>query len=53
MVRAAPELIGVYEVTFMVPSDSTVQTGDNLLAVGVIAEGNPEAFGQASKLPIQ
>jgi len=52
MVRAASELIGVYEVTFTVPS-SNVQPGDNVLSVGVIAQGNPEAFSQASLLHIQ
>jgi uncharacterized protein (TIGR03437 family) len=52
MVRAASELIGVYEVTFTVPS-SNVQPGDNVLSIGVIALGNPEFFSQPSKLPIQ
>jgi uncharacterized protein (TIGR03437 family) len=54
-VQASPDLIGVYVVSFIVPNDSTVQGGgvDNVLAVGVIAEGNPEQFGQPSKLPIQ
>jgi uncharacterized protein (TIGR03437 family) len=53
MVRASPELIGVYQVTFQIPSDSSVVGANNVLSVGVIALGNPEAFSQASLLPIQ
>lgn len=57
-VRAATDLIGVFEVVFEVPSNSSsnpIQTGDNLLSVGVIAQSNPVQFGQpsGSQLPIQ
>jgi uncharacterized protein (TIGR03437 family) len=54
-VEASPDLIGVYEVTFQVPSVPAVQVGDNILALGVVAEGNPIQFQQpgGSTLPIQ
>jgi uncharacterized protein (TIGR03437 family) len=54
-VRAAPELIGVYEVTFMVPNDPTLVGNNNVLAVGVTALGNPTQYQQpgGSKLAIQ
>jgi uncharacterized protein (TIGR03437 family) len=54
-VQASPDLIGVDEVTFTVPSVPSVQVGDNILALGVIAEGNPVQFQQpgGSILPIQ
>jgi adhesin/invasin len=53
-VQASPDLIGVDEVTFTVPSVPAVQVGDNILALGVIAEGNPVQFQQpgGSILPI-
>ena len=55
MVQAATELIGVYEVTFQVPNDPTLVGTNNVLAVGVTAEGNPTQYQQpgGSKLPIQ
>jgi uncharacterized protein (TIGR03437 family) len=55
MVQAAAELIGVYEVTFQVPNDPTLVGTNNILAVGVTAEGNPTQYQQpgGSKLPIQ
>ncbi len=55
-VQASPDLIGVYEVTFTVPTAPSVTSGvDNTLALGVIAESNPEQFQQpgGSLLPIQ
>ncbi len=53
-VTASPELIGVYQVNFQVPSNITT-AGDHVLAVGVIAEGNPIQFSQpgGSKLYVQ
>lgn len=55
MVRAATELIGVYEVTFQVPNDPNLVGTNNVLAVGVTALGNPTQYQQpgGSKLPIQ
>jgi len=55
MVRAATELIGVYEVTFQVPNDPSLVGTSNVLAVGVTALGNPIQYQQpgGSKLPIQ
>jgi Big-like domain-containing protein len=55
MVRAATELIGVYEVTFQVPNDPSLVGTNNVLAVGVTALGNPTQYQQpgGSKLPIQ
>jgi adhesin/invasin len=52
-VTASPELIGVYQVTFQVPANTTA--GDHILAVGVTAEGNPTQFQQpgGSKLFVQ
>lgn len=54
-VQASPDLIGVSEVTFQVPSVPAVQVGDNIIALGVVALGNPIQFQQpgGSKLPIQ
>jgi uncharacterized protein (TIGR03437 family) len=53
-VTASPELIGVYQVNFQVPASITTP-GDHVLAVGVIAEGNPIQFSQpgGSKLYVQ
>jgi uncharacterized protein (TIGR03437 family) len=55
MVRAATELIGVYEVTFQVPNDPSLVGNNNVLAVGVAAQGNPTQYQQpgGSKLAIQ
>jgi uncharacterized protein (TIGR03437 family) len=53
-VTASPELIGVYQVNFQVPTSITT-SGDHILAVGVTAEGNPTQFQQpgGSKLFVQ
>ena len=51
--RAAPSLIGVYEVAFEVPTDSP--TGNNIVlsvAVNVPGEGQTR-FSNGSKLPVQ
>ena len=53
--RAAPDLIGVYEVTFTLPSDNSVHSGDNVLAIGIAVPGNPTQYQQpgGSKFPVQ
>jgi uncharacterized protein (TIGR03437 family) len=50
--RLAPDLIGVYEVPFVVPSD--VATGNNVtFSIGVIPVGSGTAvYAQPSKIPI-
>jgi uncharacterized protein (TIGR03437 family) len=48
-VRAAPDLIGVYEVSFQVPTNSSstpLQSGDNILAVGVAVAGGSIQYQQ-------
>ncbi|HEY7391051.1 MAG TPA: hypothetical protein VH640_21215, partial [Bryobacteraceae bacterium] len=52
-VTASPELIGVYQVNFQVPANTTA--GDHILAIGVTAQSNPTQFQQpgGSKLLVQ
>jgi len=51
--RVAPDLIGVFEIPFLVPSDAA--TGDNVaFSVGVIPVGSSTAvYSATAKLPIQ
>jgi uncharacterized protein (TIGR03437 family) len=50
--RVSPNLIGVYEVAFQVPSGST--GNDVVLSVAVNAPGDSQTrFSNGSKLPIQ
>jgi len=54
LVRAAPNLIGVYEVTFQVPPDAPAGN-DVVLSIGITTLGNPTQYGgpSGSKIPIQ
>jgi uncharacterized protein (TIGR03437 family) len=54
-VTASPDLIGVYLVTFQIPSNTSTTAADHVLAVGVTAEGNPTQYQQpgGSKLYVQ
>jgi uncharacterized protein (TIGR03437 family) len=50
--RLAPDLLGVWEITFTVPTNA--RTGnDVVLSVAVTSEGNPVQFSQGSRIPIQ
>ena len=50
--RLAPDLIGVWEINFTVPTNA--RTGnDVVLSVAVTSEGNPVQFSQGSRIPIQ
>ncbi len=50
--RLAPELVGVWEIYFTVPTSA--RTGNDIvLSVAVTAEGNPPQFSQGSRIPIQ
>ena len=53
--RLSPNLIGVYEVAFEVPSGSGATAGnDVVLSVSVNANGDSQTrFSNGSKLPIQ
>jgi len=52
--RLSPNLIGVYEIAFQVPSDAPTGN-DVVLSVAVNApnDGNQTRFSNGSKLPIQ
>jgi uncharacterized protein (TIGR03437 family) len=57
LTRASPNLIGVYEITFQVPTTATdpnLKPGnDVVLVLAINALGNPTQFSQASSMPIQ
>jgi uncharacterized protein (TIGR03437 family) len=50
--RLAPDLLGVWEITFTVPANART-ANDVVLSVGVTSEGNPVQFSQGSRIPIQ
>ena len=52
LVRAVPNLIGVYEIAFQVPPDAPAGN-DVVLSVGITTEGNPTQYTQGSRIPIQ
>jgi uncharacterized protein (TIGR03437 family) len=57
LTRASPNLIGVYEVTFQVPTTATdpnLRPGNDVVLVfAVNALGNPTQYSQPSSMPIQ
>jgi uncharacterized protein (TIGR03437 family) len=57
LTRASPNLIGVYEISFQVPTTATdpnLKPGNDVVLVfAVNALGNPTQFSQASSMPIQ